>query len=801
MWKHRGNAVFSRTAAVLFGLLLISEAWRMCVGGTRAMSEEQKMIGENSIPNPSFEEVVDGKPAGWNARKESGRGRLDYVTEGRDGGRCALMESEQGGDQALEAAVPVKPFSTYRLSGWIRTEDVVGKTGRGAFIGVAGKDVQTPALTGTNDWTRVEILFDTGKADTQYIQCVLGGGGLATGRARERGSLARAWFDDLALELVSTQRISPAIIIDTTKTGAPISKYIYGQFIEHLGRCIYGGIWAEMLEDRKFFYPVGDKESPWEPAGGVTMVTAAPYVGEHTPEISRGMFQRGLGLRTARTYVGRIVMAGRAGAGPVEVTLSWGPGPEDKAAVTIGEVAPEYRTTSFTFTAGGDADDGQLSIVCKGMGPVRVGAVSLMPADNVRGMRADTLALLKELDAPVYRWPGGNFVSGYNWTEGTGDPDRRPPRKNPAWQGVEHNDFGFDEFMTFCRELNTDPLVVVNSGLGDMTLAVDEMEYANGSAETPMGKRRAENGHTEPYGVKWWGIGNEMYGKWQLGHIPLGDYVKRHNEFADALRAKDPSIKLIAVGATGPWSEAMLSQCAGHMDLLSEHFYCHEQPGVLSHVQQIPDSVRFKADNHRRYHQTIPALAGKTIPIALDEWNYWYGPHLYGELGTRYFLKDALGIAAGLHEMTRASDLFFMANYAQTVNVIGAIKTTKTDAAFDTTGLVLKLYRHCYGTVPVEVSGESGALDVAAAWTSDRKALTLGIVNPTDEQMSLRFAVAGAALTGRGRCWTIAGADPMAYNEPGKPLNVSIVETAVADLKDVLDITPLSVSLYELAVR
>ena len=115
-----------------------------------------------------------------------------------------------------------------------------------------------------------------------------------------------------------------------------------------------------------------------------------------------------------------------------------------------------------------------------------------MPADNVHGMRADTLALLKELDSPVYRWPGGNFVSGYNWKDGIGDRDRRPPRKNPAWTGIEHNDFGLDEFMVFCRLLKTEPYIAVNSGLGDVQVGRrGGRSTPTARADTPMGKLRA----------------------------------------------------------------------------------------------------------------------------------------------------------------------------------------------------------------------------------------------------------------------------------------------------------------------
>jgi alpha-N-arabinofuranosidase len=185
----------------------------------------------------------------------------------------------------------------------------------------------------------------------------------------------------------------------------------------------------------------------------------------------------------------------------------------------------------------------------------------------------------------------------------------------------------------------------------------------------------------------------------------------------------------------------------------------------------------------------------------MTEWNYWYGPYLFGELGTRYFHKDALGIAKGLHEYFRHSDIIFLANYAQTVNVIGCIKTTKTAAAFETTGLALKLYRNHFGTVPVTVTGDAYPLDVAAAWTSDRKALTVAIVNPTEQEHELPVDLEGARLSGRGRLWLIANEDPMAYNEPGKDPSVRIVEKKIDSLSNKLKVPALSISLYLLPVK
>ncbi|MHC4659798.1 MAG: alpha-L-arabinofuranosidase C-terminal domain-containing protein, partial [Planctomycetota bacterium] len=240
----------------------------------------------------------------------------------------------------------------------------------------------------------------------------------------------------------------------------------------------------------------------------------------------------------------------------------------------------------------------------------------------------------------------------------------------------------------FCREVGAEPMIIVNSGFGDDHSAGQEVEYVNGSADTPMGKWRAKNGDPKPYNVKWWGIGNEMYGKWQLGHMTLEHYAQKHNLFARAMRKVDPSIKLVAVGDTGKWSRGMLGNCADYTDLISEHFYRGEKESVIEHVWQTVDAIRSKVEAHHSYREKIESLKGKDIRIALDEWNYWHRPYVYeyGELGCRYTLKDALGIATGLHEMIRNSDMIFMANYAQTVNVIGCIKTTKTEAAFATTG-------------------------------------------------------------------------------------------------------------------
>ena len=625
------------------------------------------------------------------------------------------------------------------------------------------------------------------------------------------------------------------VLIDTSKTAEPISPYIYGQFIEHLGRCIYGGLWAEMLEDRKFYYPIDGEapawtmytppdrswdgeghpyelltRSPWMiigPKQAVTMETTLSFVGEHTPQITldgtggaAGILQERLGLVKDRRYTGRIVLRGDEEAGPIDVSLVWGGGANDRQTISIQDVGPDYKTPSFEFHSGRCTDNGRLEIVGRGKGSFFIGSVSLMPADNLNGWRADTVALVKQLDSPIYRWPGGNFVSGYNWRDGVGDRDRRPPRKNPAWKGVESNDVGIHEFLWLCREIETEPFIAVNTGLGGEDEAAAELEYVNGEPDTRFGRLRANNGHPMPYGVKFWAIGNEMYGDWQLGHMPLSEYVAKHNRVVETMRAVDPNIVTIAVGAVGEWSQTMLTECSEHMELLSEHLYWQNKEDVIEHVAQAREGIRNVAEAHRAYRRDISALQGKDIRIALDEWNYWYGPNEFGELGVRYFLQDALGIAVGLHEYFRNSDLFYMANYAQTVNVIGAIKTTETKVEFETTGLVLKLYREKFGKTPLAASGELDPLDVVAAWSDDHSEITVAVVNPTSETRTLRLSVDGVELAESAVRSVISGQDRWAHNHPGALRQVDIVSNTVDIGSGDIDVGPLSVTLLEIPV-
>lgn len=634
-------------------------------------------------------------------------------------------------------------------------------------------------------------------------------------------------------------RAAPTIAIDTHKTGAPINPFIYGQFIEHLGRCIYGGIWAEMLEDRKFYYPVTAdyapyhelietdypvvSASPWQIIGAadsVTMVTDGAFVGEHSPLIraGSGLRQRDLGVVQGRAYSGYLwVKAAGAGSSVVEASLVWGEGASERATVRFTAAPGDFARREFSFNAGANTDHAQLELHVS-EGDAIIGTVSLMPADNVHGLRRDTLALLKQLNGTIYRWPGGNFTSGYDWRDGIGDRDRRPPRKNPAWTGVEHNDFGTDEFIAFCRELGTEPMIAVNTGFGDAYSAAQWVEYCNSSATTTAGGWRVKNGQAAPYHVKYWCVGNEMFGPWQLGFMQLAHYTLKHNLVVAAMRKTDPSLVLSAVGdldkinaANDPepaktgitWSKGMLQNCADSMDLISEHFYEGRLPwttegrdDVLTHVTKLKAAIRHKAEGHRALQASLPNLKGRIVPIAMDEWNFWHREYVYGELGCLYDQADALGVAEGLHEYFRQSDIIHLAFYAQTVNVIGAIKTTKTTAEMETTGLVLQLYRGHFGQVPLRLTGDFSPLDVAAALTKDGHSLTVAVVNPTAVAVEVPLDLGAHRAAGHATRWLIAASDEHAHNTPGRPRQVDLTHVEGLDATRPLAVPALGVALF-----
>jgi alpha-N-arabinofuranosidase len=656
--------------------------------------------------------------------------------------------------------------------------------------------------------------------------------------------------------------------VEANQERGNIHPYVYGQFVEHIGGIINHGIWAEMLDDRKFYHPVTSKPAEtsrfgrfaprrWTPVGAdehVRMDTQRPYSGDQAVLVDaeavepRGIRQDGLALRARRRYAGRVVLAGDPGV-RVRVSLVWGPGADDRDSVDLGPIATDYATRAAELTAGASSAEGRLEITGTGQGAFRVGAVSLMPADNVEGWRADVIAALKRLRSGVYRFPGGNFVSAHEWRDAIGDRDRRPSRVDPAWNTVQPNDVGTDEFMTFCRLVDAEPCITVNAGFGDARSAADYVEYANGSVATAMGRLRAAHGHPEPYKVRLWAIGNEMWGEWSFGVMPPAHYQLKHNLFAREMRRLDPTIELIASGAMpdamtgskqalrvggtvvpeylspGDWSGGLLSHCLENMDFLSEHFYSYSykrfdadkgervddpKQTLVEWARQPATQVRVKAEHYEQYLARIPALRSKKVPLYLDEWAYsGVNPAAY---------RLVLAYAWAFHEMFRHAELYRMAGFTFATSLLS---DDRVEAVLNPSGLLFELYRNHFGTIPLAVSGnapqpaplypargdqprvnpgsDTYPLDVVAAWTADRRVLTVAVLNPTESEQSLDLSIAGASHGG-GTLRRLASRNPEDTIEVGKPTVVVVQESPFRALPRVIAIPPTSVSLYELDV-
>jgi alpha-L-arabinofuranosidase len=766
--------------------------------------KSQPLSGSNwgTIPNHSAEKVVSSEVLDWTPATGRNAATHFYSPIAQHGKKSLTIFSKTPTFGIWNTKINVKPWSKYIFTGWIKTENLVNTGGEGAGFNLAGVDADYMGFSNDNNWTEVKLEFNTDDNDSFVLECLFNRGGRAAGKA---------WFDNMSLELISTEKISTAIIVDANNRATPMSEYIYGQFIEHMGKCIYGGIWAEMIDDRKFWYEPGHNNSAWEVTGEKALLQMDrnhSYTGDQTPVLladksrSISLKQSELGIRKDLNYEGHIILRSTGSLTKVVLRLVDETDEQLIDEAVILDIDDTYKKFPFSLSSQQFTQNASLEIIPEGNGKLWIGTVSLMPADNVEGFRADVLELLKGLDSPVYRWPGGNFVSGYDWKDGLGDRDKRPPRKNPAWSGVEHNDVGIHEFMTLCELLETEPYIAVNAGLGGAEEARKEVEYCNGDTRTPMGKWRAENGHPDPFNVIWWSVGNEMYGSWQLGHMSTDDFVKKHNAFAEAMKSVDEDIILVAVGNPGSWNEMMLRKSAHNMDYISEHFYKQDWHGggLMTHVKQIPDAIRERAQLHRNYREEIPEIQGKDIQICMDEWNYWYGPHIYGELGTRYFLRDALGIAAGINEFSKNSDIIYMANYAQTVNVIGAIKTNNTHSVYASTGLALKMYREHFGTIPLKISGETRPFDVAATLTEDQTVVTVSIVNPTWSTQVFDLKIEGLEIGDEIISYVLTGPGDMAYNEPGSQEHVIVKGPKKQKSKGKYAVEPYSATIFQFQV-
>jgi alpha-N-arabinofuranosidase len=420
------------------------------------------------------------------------------------------------------------------------------------------------------------------------------------------------------------------------------------------------------------------------------------------------------------------------------------------------------------------------------------------PLSDDRGFRKDVLNLLRELRLGVLRWPGGNFVSNYHWQDGIGPKDERPARPELAWGGTESNRFGTDEFLTYCAELGAEPYICLNMGTGTLEEALAWLEYCNGDRDTYWAGKRRQSGRAEPYRVRLWGLGNEMYGEWQVGAMSAEEYVREATRWARALKFLDPGIELVSCGKTGwnEWDRIVIEGMAHLVDYHSIHIYTGSEDYWTNVLQphQAERAIR-SAIAHIR-HTAYRRKIANPPKIAYDEWNVWYRK-MTVDLEERYTFADALAVGTYLNIFIRNSGWVKMANLAQMVNAIAPIVTTPETATVQPIYYPVLLHAQAalddavdvcvYGSRlepvwplsagrwPYKVAdiGPFTSIDAAATVTGNKDRLALTLVNrdPVRSQ-NAEIVLRDHAFAGPAEIRTVTAGGP------GEPRVLPDVETA-----------------------
>ncbi len=442
------------------------------------------------------------------------------------------------------------------------------------------------------------------------------------------------------------------------------------------------------------------------------------------------------------------------------------------------------------------------------------------PLADKNGLRTDVLEALRRLDMPIMRYPGGNFVSGYRWRDAVGPKEERQARMELAWHDLEPNTFGTNEFVSFCRKINSEPYMAVNCGDGDLRDARDWLEYCNSTKETALVKLRKAHGYEEPHNIKYWSIGNEVDGPWQIGMKTPDEYARAYAEYAKVMKWTDPSIKLLAA-AVSLWDQNWVERVqvlmehahyfkkfiGGHdlIDYIAIHWYVGNDKlrgfGDDDFASYMAISERFE-DHISSTKGIIRAMSSalkmeKDIPISVDEWNVWYRVHNEGKLEEIYNLEDALVVAMHFNSFIRNADSVKMANIAQIVNVIAPIFTKPDGIVLQTTFYPFEVYSKTCGTTALDVhwsgdtfsaKGMNGTrplsgirtLDVSATRDEKTKKLSVYVVNRSEKKsQDVTVSLLDGRFKGKVQSYTVNGKNVKDVNTFKTPHKVGTTENTL----------------------
>ncbi len=407
------------------------------------------------------------------------------------------------------------------------------------------------------------------------------------------------------------------------------------------------------------------------------------------------------------------------------------------------------------------------------------------------GFRRDVLAALDRLAMPVIRYPGGNFASGYHWMDGVGPAGSRPTVRELAWQSIETNQFGTEEFMGLCRKLGWTPMLCVNLGTGTPEEARNWVEYCNSPVGTRYSDMRRACGSTDPHAVPLWCLGNEMDGPWQLGHVPAAQYAILAQQAAKMMKDVDRSIELVLCGSAAvtlpsymQWDREVLEHVGGLADYISMHRYVDNRAGDTADFLAVTNAIDKQIEDMDAVCRFVQAKrrSQKRAFLCFDEWNIWYknmemdgalkhAPHLIEE---RYNLEDALVVAGFFNSFLRHADVVKIANIAQIVNVIAPIQTRGDELLLQSIFHVFEMYSKrktgralrlavrgpCYEGAK---NGRVHTVDSSAILDGDTLHVFATNRSLTDDA-PLRISLADHAVRHVLDCEVVTGDDPKAEN-------------------------------------
>ena len=629
------------------------------------------------------------------------------------------------------------------------------------------------------------------------------------------------------------------ITIDARKVENRISPLLYGQFLEFMYEGIKGGLHAELVRNRSFEGPANAIGLPryWERypddrnddyALSFSADSDKPYPAEQEKKeqslrvqagdgvIQRhGVYQPRIPISAGLDYRGYVWLKTENYQGSVKVALeSDAYQGEVYAEADINVVIGDWRKYEFSLRSQKTDQLARVALLFPGRGRIWLDQVSLLPGDAVNGVRRDVFDRVKALRPAFIRWPGGNVAQDYRWMWAVGPRDRRFTWINLSWKNeLEPSDFGTDEFIQFARAVGAEPSITVNvEGRGaDVAEAATWVEYCNGPATSKYGAMRAANGHPEPYGVKLWEVGNEIWGDWVRGHSDAETYARNYKRYVQAMRAVDPSIKFITVGDNNMnWNRTVLSAAAADIDYLAIHHYYGRGEIAGDQMNLMARPLHFERF-YAAVDQLIKQMGNHPIKLAINEWGL--------DLPTQrqYSMESALYAARLMNVFERRGDLVEMSAVSDLVNGWpgGIIQAGRHGVFVSPIYLVNRLYNSEKGSERIsatvdgptfETSKEGKAvpfLDAIVSRSSDGKKIYVKAVN-TDPLNSLatEITVHGAVPAAQAEMRTITAPTLTAFNDFATPDAVSErLSTIAAGPNFSVTLPKHSVSVITLTVR